>query len=176
MPEAVKSETFRVTRASARTSAVAAKKASITPMGLPAAKHRLTRRPQASAITASMIRIRPSKRRGSSSRSQESSRDLRAPEARRSVPKRNSAKVITERKTRSSSTSANQRITPGFGAGFIHSETTAVSSKKFTSRSRAGHPSRVPTAAGNRAGARRQRIPPSFRPCGSCAPTPQPRR
>ncbi len=81
IPEAVKSETFRVTRVRAWTSAVAAKKASITPMGLPTAEHRLMTPPQASAMAVSMMRSRPSKRGSSSSWSHASGRDLRRPKA-----------------------------------------------------------------------------------------------
>ena len=57
--------------------------------------------------------------------------------ARRSMPNRISATVTALMKMRSSPASASQSMTPAFGWGFVHSETTFVSSRKFTGRCRA---------------------------------------
>lgn len=54
--------------------------------------------------------------------------------ARRSTPCRSSAIVTTLMNTRSSSASASQLTTPGFGRRLVHSDTRFVSSRKFTKR------------------------------------------
>jgi hypothetical protein len=67
-------------------------------------------------------------------RCQSFNRFRRRPACRRSMPCLSSASVTTLIKTRSSSASANQATTPGFGYGRIHSDTRLVSSRKFTNQ------------------------------------------
>ncbi len=140
LSENLKSDTLRVTRISPCVSAVAAMNPSMAPIGRPAVSQRATIRPQASATAGSTNKIRPSKRCGTSSWNHSWRRLRRLPTGKRSIPRRNSAKEITLIKTRSSSTSAIQVTTPGFGRSLTHSEMILVSTRNFISLYRAGGP------------------------------------
>src|SRR5205823_8546869 len=73
-------------------------------------------------------------RRGNSSSSHLVSCSRLAPSASRSIPYRNSAKVITLNATALSSVFARNRTTPASGADFTNSDTTFVSSRYFTAQ------------------------------------------
>lgn len=124
-----KSRTFRVTTTNECANAVAAISASTTGRVRPERPAAARSAPHRSVTSSSTSTSRPSKRSERSSRSQPSSRSRRRPGSSRSTPSRSSPSVMTDRWTRSSSTSSSQRTTFGSGTGFVHSDTTFVSSR-----------------------------------------------
>ena len=132
--------------------------------------------PRHPPLLQSMPSNRPAKRAGRSLRSQSSSSDRRRPAAKRSTPRRNSASVITLRNNSSSSWASRNATMPGFGRGFVHSETMLVSSRKLTVRCRAHCPCCAGHSNASPAKATRRETRQGCRPDWSAVPTPRSRQ